>query len=261
MARNQMVALDTADVAITTATITIKALKVDNRQLSQAIFRQLPERPLIDEAKVELLGLPWGWVNYEAAGMGDGRQFVAQFGEKLFRCPVRLVPSGRFWWRNETGFVPEGFGSIWQRFLALKEPLFLASALAGGQPLHKVPTPRFPVFGLQDDFAVAVDVQDSNIRSAVQRCLAPQEVTHTVRTGKGEWPYERRVVKTADEVKAEAVAKIREYIAGWGESPDLSPATVMAQMSSVCKEAMDYCLRWDRLIERLTNVEQLFIAA
>ena len=56
-----IVALQVSEATVSTVTVTIKALKINNRQLTQAVFRQLPERSLIDAENVELLGLPWGW--------------------------------------------------------------------------------------------------------------------------------------------------------------------------------------------------------
>jgi hypothetical protein len=47
-----------------TATITVRALTIDRRQVTLAVFRQLREEPLIDTETGHFHGLPWGTVNY-----------------------------------------------------------------------------------------------------------------------------------------------------------------------------------------------------
>ena len=90
--QNPLLALDANQATISTATVTIRTLRVNNKQLTQATFRQLPTRKLIDEEDLEILGTIWGWVNYNP-GRGDSSQctqFIAQFGEELCRCPFRV---------------------------------------------------------------------------------------------------------------------------------------------------------------------------
>jgi hypothetical protein len=83
------ISLEASQASITTATVTIKVLQVNSRQLTQSTFRQLPKRNLIDPETLEILGVIWGWVNYTPAGdFPPHTQFVAQFGKELCRCPV-----------------------------------------------------------------------------------------------------------------------------------------------------------------------------
>ncbi len=56
--------LTTEDVAITTLSIEVKVMKIGKRQVTLAVFRQLPEEPLIDHLTGKLKGIPWGRVNY-----------------------------------------------------------------------------------------------------------------------------------------------------------------------------------------------------
>lgn len=81
---SKVIALDAEDVRITTCTVTIKTLRVDSRQLTQSVFRQLPEIDLIDPVTLELSGLPWGWVNYHL-GHHRHQNFVIQKGQHLYR--------------------------------------------------------------------------------------------------------------------------------------------------------------------------------
>lgn len=52
------------DAKIKTATITIKAVSVDKRQMTLAVFRQIQVEDIIDTKTYQLRGLPWGLVNY-----------------------------------------------------------------------------------------------------------------------------------------------------------------------------------------------------
>lgn len=49
---------------IKTASIKIKVITVDNRNLTLSVFRQIPRRILIDSETHDLNGIPWGIVNY-----------------------------------------------------------------------------------------------------------------------------------------------------------------------------------------------------
>lgn len=87
---NSVVLLKAAEASITTCTVTIKAIKINNRQMTHSVFRQLPTEPLFDETTLEIADNVniWGWVNYKPSGEEEsGTQFVVQKGERLVRCP------------------------------------------------------------------------------------------------------------------------------------------------------------------------------
>jgi hypothetical protein len=88
--------IEDSGVTIQTVSVTIKALKINNRQMTQAVFNQLPElEELIDtrDHEGELLetyrpvGNVWGWVNYCPKG-GDAelRQFIVEIDGRLYRA-------------------------------------------------------------------------------------------------------------------------------------------------------------------------------
>ncbi len=56
--------LTTDDVAIKTLAIEVKVMKIGKRQVTLAVFRQLPSENLIDRNTGKLRGIPWGRVNY-----------------------------------------------------------------------------------------------------------------------------------------------------------------------------------------------------
>lgn len=50
--------------SISTATIEVKAIRVSGKQMTLAVFKQLPRRSILDSMTGELIGDPWGTVNY-----------------------------------------------------------------------------------------------------------------------------------------------------------------------------------------------------
>jgi hypothetical protein len=54
----------TREASVKTAAISIKAMTINNKQVTLSVFRQLKEEPLIDLDKMELRGEVWGHVNY-----------------------------------------------------------------------------------------------------------------------------------------------------------------------------------------------------
>ncbi len=52
------------DASIKQVSIEVKVIKIDNKHMTLAVFRQLPEKPILDVLTGELTGTPWGRVNY-----------------------------------------------------------------------------------------------------------------------------------------------------------------------------------------------------
>jgi hypothetical protein len=88
-------AITVQDASVRTMTVEIKSLIVSGKQMTLAVFRQLPLRELIDRDRGELRGLPWGSVNYHWGDMDrDALHVVWQDEETLFRS---LVPRAFTW--------------------------------------------------------------------------------------------------------------------------------------------------------------------
>jgi hypothetical protein len=94
---------------IRTATVEIRTLTLSGKQVTLAVFRQLVEERLFDEAG-NLSGVPWGTVNYHFAkrcdDLGVHHHVVWQCGSDLRRATVgwpyvptgsASVPSGEAW--------------------------------------------------------------------------------------------------------------------------------------------------------------------
>jgi hypothetical protein len=62
--------ISTAEAKVLTATIAVKVIRLGKRQLTQAVFKQLPTRHIINPEKFTLRGKPWGVVNYHWDGCG-----------------------------------------------------------------------------------------------------------------------------------------------------------------------------------------------
>lgn len=111
--------LTTQDATITTAAVEVKALTISGRQVTQSVFRQLLEEPLIAEDGT-LNGQPWGMVNYHPDRCGDrdphwhvvwqkddelrrshvlrdfdGRRFSCMEGHAFLSAHIREVLEGR----------------------------------------------------------------------------------------------------------------------------------------------------------------------
>jgi hypothetical protein len=100
---------------ITTATVEIKTLTISGKQVTLAVFRQLREQPLIS-GDGELLGQPWGTVNYhpdKCAGLREHLHVVWQDGDTLYRA-LAMRPS---WWT--TPFYSEGSDELIQAMYCL----------------------------------------------------------------------------------------------------------------------------------------------
>ena len=90
-----MTALTVHNAEIHTATVEIKTLTISGKQVTLAVFRQLPEKPLINDDGT-LNGIPWGRVNYHPDKKGCDsltrvhryahRHVVWQRGTELLRA-------------------------------------------------------------------------------------------------------------------------------------------------------------------------------
>lgn len=74
---------------IRTATVEIKTLTLTGKQVTLAVYRQIPEKPLVDEDG-HMRGEPWGWVNHcpdkGCANARSHRHFVWLDGDQLRRA-------------------------------------------------------------------------------------------------------------------------------------------------------------------------------
>lgn len=86
--------LTAENAIIRTATVEVKTLTISGRQVTLAVFRQLPEASIIewqDGYPVALKGIPWGRINYHPDKCEDSSShfhIVWQYDQTLYRCRV-----------------------------------------------------------------------------------------------------------------------------------------------------------------------------
>lgn len=76
---------------VSTATVEVKTLTLNGKQMTLSVFRQLPYRGLFS-SEGYLLGTPWGHVNYHPDRCRDWDRhlhLVWQSDNGLFRCRMR----------------------------------------------------------------------------------------------------------------------------------------------------------------------------
>jgi hypothetical protein len=81
---------------VNTASISIRTLQIEGKQVTLAVFRQLLVEDIVSK-EPSLRGVGWGHVNYLLDGC-DGIHLVWQKGSELRRCIVeRKLSVGSFW--------------------------------------------------------------------------------------------------------------------------------------------------------------------
>lgn len=89
------------EASVRTASVEIRALTVDKKQMTLAVFRQLIEEPLFDLETFALRGQAWGSVNYHPVPKicphGSHRHVVWQLGRELRRATVEREMPVRAW--------------------------------------------------------------------------------------------------------------------------------------------------------------------
>lgn len=276
--KNPLLMLETGDASISTATITIRALQVGKKQMTQSVFRQLPEASLVDEEAVELLGLPWGWVNYHAGSHDFGyTNFVFQVGTRLRRCGFRVRPSGDFSGEG-LGPVPIAFDAMASRWHGAVAAFHYARILDGWQPPgdreNSGPSAWGASFASRAFGETIVDELPGHV-GRLRRGALDEMMSYAIRQHErlveGQLSAsERWYKKTTDDVASET----RERYAAEVESArdwlsrrivekigvSASVGEIAARIRQAEDSAQDYCRRWDGLMDRLRGVEQLFIA-
>lgn len=84
--------IEAREAVVRTAQVEIRTLTVTGKQVTLALFRQLPERGWIDDLTGKPTGILWGRVHYQPTKDSSEWQLVWQDGEELCRCDM-LTPS------------------------------------------------------------------------------------------------------------------------------------------------------------------------
>ena len=78
------------DAKLKTLTVEIKSLVINGKQMTLAVFRQLPEESIFDD-EMNLRGVPWGLVRYRIDG-NNNPHVLWQNDDVLFRYQIRDYP-------------------------------------------------------------------------------------------------------------------------------------------------------------------------
>jgi hypothetical protein len=266
-----VVLLKAAEASITTCTVTIKALKINNRQMTQSIFRQLPSEPLFDETTLEVAGTTtvWGWVNY-APKDECGKQFVVQKGDRLVRCPVRMRQLGR---RVESWPRPLQSSYAWTELDGAA--YVLAAALEGALVYHEelVNNIRRQCYQVDMNFpfsgrnyipgAARNGVLGYDDGAAIGNAINPKPFLGWAPGGGSQ------VTSTADEVREIGRQALRKAIVAVAEVAEGCPGDEQEIVKSAfwrrrlddrAAKALDYVRRWNALMVKLEAADQLYIA-
>lgn len=93
-AERKAYALHKEHAIVHTTSIDVKIMRLDKRQLTMAVFRQLPEKAIVgDSTNPSLLGVPWGRVAYlwDKSPKWADYYLVWQEGNQLYRMPMPLL--------------------------------------------------------------------------------------------------------------------------------------------------------------------------
>lgn len=292
--------LEAAEAAIHTTTITIRALQVGKKQMTQSVFRQLPWAELVDDVEVKLNGVVWGHVNYRWGEIDAGcHNFVFQKGGELYRCDF-LVRSAPYQYYDKYGaHRAGGLDRLRGRYRNECVAAFCAKILEGRHkpsdsysserwgerwdlsfgcdPLifHESISPK-EVASLRDD-KVAELYGGSGVAyvlDSLTKNPGPEDLT------KSECDYIDRWTKDAGEKEPRRRAKVEEKRRANAKLLEgqttvlgllrrevvkrtgslLTSDQILARMAEIERQAIDFNRRWDALMDQLRTVEQLFIA-
>jgi hypothetical protein len=112
--------LDAQNAVIKTAAVEVKTLTISGKQVTLAVFRQLPEKNILafdydrnGTPDFGLLGVPWGIVNYhpdKCEAFAKHAHVVWQEEETLYRCRVYVHPVYGRWYESQSLFVVVSYG-------------------------------------------------------------------------------------------------------------------------------------------------------
>ena len=79
------------NIEIEALSVKIKTIKIDSKKMTLSVFKQLPEKNIINE-NLELQGIVWGRVNYQIPKQPVYEtNIVWQHGNNLYRSAIRRL--------------------------------------------------------------------------------------------------------------------------------------------------------------------------
>lgn len=230
---------------ITTATVQVKTLTISGKQVTLAVFRQLPEEPLISDDG-HLNGVPWGVVNYHPDKCADGPRHghvVWQRGQELLRSAVTHAPPfGNRWDGCEPG----------DQFLTR----CVRDRLRGGTPYFGGQPPMKETNWVNEGRGLVVNMDPAPI--AVKAANAVTEASCAAETAAkypGEPYFKERAVALQGEAEEKLTALDREC-----ELIGASAADLFDAYKACLDKESERRLRHVDVRKALADLPQLFIA-
>jgi hypothetical protein len=250
-----VVELDAADASITTATVTIQAMKVGKRQMTQSIFRQLPEERIVDDENIVLTGTPWGWVNYHWSGVDHrAKHFIFQRGNGLYRCPFLMRVSASFF---EEARQPFGYAEIIDGLKVLTEAHHRARILEGWRP-EKNENDRYSYANDSNskwESEYKVDGIPGFQTFKVTKLPRSLDLLGSELDADASADTLERRKRHVLELKEELTSEIKGRIGSVATAKEIH-----ARLTPQYERARAYCRRWDALMDELRQIGQVFIA-
>lgn len=272
----KVINLEAASASITTATVTIKAVQVNRKQMTQSVFRQLPVTPLVDEENVVLLGEPWGYVNYYWGDISTRcTHFLFQHDGKLFRDAFHVRPS--------TDFRKESRGPL--PYLELREAwveeagaIHRARILEGWEPDKEKRSLsskswsawiRSESFGSEyiDNLPSCTTIMRSDV---IEDAIDYARKEYEYRSKSPMFSNNPHPRKSLEEVLSEQRTQVESSIEDARKALSegivtligvaATAAEIECRIRKLERSAEEYFRRWDILMDELSRVEQLFIA-
>jgi hypothetical protein len=105
--RLQTVENHVTDIAISTATVDIQVMRIGTKQMTLAVFRQLPRKDILNYTG-NLIAPAWGWVNYATDYRGKAFVFshhgILYVDNVVLELPDYIVrPETELRWHGQTG--------------------------------------------------------------------------------------------------------------------------------------------------------------
>jgi hypothetical protein len=225
--------ITTNDVTIKQAVIEVKVLKIGKRQVTQAVFKQLPEEPIIHERTGELLGEAWGRVNYHVgcSGAYEHLHVVWQRGNLLYRSVANVFLGSSRWQELHSATCKYATAYV------------AAKVLEGWRPEASFPE-RYTLYPT-DDWGLEADEGYKGIGLRMPKCLTSG------------W-YKNGATKSLERHR-DANVQV-EHLLELYKVPNDSIAIREKFLVPALHEQRVYESIWQQSYSQLQQLEQLFIA-
>ena len=244
--------------AIKTASVSVRSLTINGKQVTLAVFRQLRSEPIVESRNICLLGLPWGTVNYFWGGCVSDIQHlhvVWQKGEELRRACVYPDPP-----RSVESDLKQGISEAYESYLV---NLALEGRLVREVGYRTAHTFKHRVEGLTLQHDISRD--DALCKATL---APPSSVYHdSFPTGDLAEQQKRRELWNVqkDREIREYRAQLEKDMAGLRDMFGIQPEEVDASaaldyLKGTIDTLRDYHTRWSAMYTEMLGLDQLFIA-